>query len=132
MILTFLFKEGKCKYFVVAIEEYLLLYNSDAVYGEPRKRVEYSFGKGAIIHDCALMCLEDNFEGLVVGATTVNETGTKCYGLYLLSAGREAIILDALAFAGDVSDWFFFCQIIVLTFSARKFLLFMMNYIRMN
>ncbi|CEF66256.1 Hypothetical protein SRAE_2000092600 [Strongyloides ratti] len=98
--------EGKCKYFVVAIEEYLLLYNSDAVYGEPRKRVEYSFGKGAIIHDCALMCLEDNFEGLVVGATTVNETGTKCYGLYLLSAGREAIILDALAFAGDCKKIF--------------------------
>uniref|UniRef100_A0A0N5BPM9 ELYS-bb domain-containing protein n=1 Tax=Strongyloides papillosus TaxID=174720 RepID=A0A0N5BPM9_STREA len=98
--------EGKCKYFVVAVEEYLLLYNTEQVCGEPRKRVEYCLGKGARIHDCAFMYLEDNSEGLVVGATTVNEAGVKCYGLYLLSAGREAIILDAMAFVKDCKKVF--------------------------
>uniref|UniRef100_A0A0K0EKY7 26S proteasome non-ATPase regulatory subunit 13 n=1 Tax=Strongyloides stercoralis TaxID=6248 RepID=A0A0K0EKY7_STRER len=98
--------EGKCKYFVVAIEGYLLLYNSLDVYDEPKKRVEYSFGKGAVIHDCALMALKDGLEGLVAGVTTINENGGKNYNLYLLNAGREAIILDALTFSDDCKKVF--------------------------
>uniref|UniRef100_A0A0N4ZU69 ELYS-bb domain-containing protein n=1 Tax=Parastrongyloides trichosuri TaxID=131310 RepID=A0A0N4ZU69_PARTI len=93
--------DGKSKYFVVAVEEYLMLYNNSPLYDEPRKKVEYSFGKNARIHDCAIMNLENNREALVVGATTFDENGVVRFGLYLLSAGREAIILDAMLFGRD-------------------------------
>uniref|UniRef100_A0A0N4ZSL3 ELYS-bb domain-containing protein n=1 Tax=Parastrongyloides trichosuri TaxID=131310 RepID=A0A0N4ZSL3_PARTI len=97
---------GECKYFVIAVDHYLMLYNNRLLYGEPRKRVEYLFEKGTVIHDCAIMNLENGREGLVVGATTCDNYGKKYYCLYLLSAGRCAIILDCMIFGKECKKVF--------------------------